>query len=140
MSITMEKSLKERCAAEAATSGVRIHAQSSYVSERSALHAQHYFFAYEITIKNERTQPVKVLRRFWQIMDGVGRLHVAQGEGVVGQQPTIAPGKTHKYRSFCPLTTPYGVMRGAYTIELEDGETLTADVPAFQLIYPGMLN
>ncbi len=140
MALSIDKGIRDLCTSSETTHGVRVTAQSFYVPQSSKLDAMHYFFAYEITISNESVQPVKLLRRFWQIMDGTGRLQVVQGEGVVGEQPTIEPGQRHTYRSFCPLPAPYGVMRGAYIMERPDGETINVEIAPFQLIYPGMLN
>ena len=40
----------------------------------------------------------------------------ADGEGVVGEQPVLAPGKSHDYVSGCPLATPFGSMEGFHTL------------------------
>ncbi len=56
-----------------------------------------------------------------------------QGEGVVGQEPLIAPGGVHEYQSFCVLRGPEGHMEGYYVMERPDGATFQAAIPRFLL-------
>jgi ApaG protein len=58
------------------------------------------------------------------------------GEGVVGEQPLLAPGQSHDYVSGCPLTTPFGSMEGFYTFERADGEPAEVRIPFFPLAAP----
>ena len=55
------------------------------------------------------------------------------GEGVVGQQPTIAPGHVHEYQSFCILKSRSGWMEGQYHFVRADGTRFDADIPRFTL-------
>jgi ApaG protein len=55
------------------------------------------------------------------------------GDGVVGQQPLIAPGHVHEYRSFCVLKSPEGHMEGQYNFILPDGGEFSAEIPRFVL-------
>ncbi len=59
-----------------------------------------------------------------------------KGPGVVGEQPILAPGETFSYTSGCPLTTPSGIMVGAYRFVDEDGEGFDVNIPAFSLDSP----
>ena len=60
-----------------------------------------------------------------------------RGPGVVGKQPTIGPGEAFSYTSACPLTTPSGMMLGAYDmIDMADGAHFQVDIPAFALDSP----
>ena len=47
----------------------------------------------------------------------------SKAQGVVGQQPVLRPGARFEYTSGCPLTTPSGLMQGAYRFEDETGGT-----------------
>jgi hypothetical protein len=58
------------------------------------------------------------------------------GDGVVGEQPILAPGETFSYTSGCPLSTPSGIMVGAYRFVDEDGESFDVSIPAFSLDSP----
>jgi ApaG protein len=58
------------------------------------------------------------------------------GEGVVGEQPLLTPGKSHDYVSGCPLATPFGSMEGFYTFERADGSRAEVRIPFFPLTAP----
>ena len=53
-----------------------------------------------------------------------GPLQEVRGAGVVGEQPTLAPGESFEYTSGAPLTTPSGFMVGAYQMETADGRAV----------------
>ncbi|MCM2344680.1 MAG: ApaG domain, partial [Alphaproteobacteria bacterium] len=57
-------------------------------------------------------------------------------EGVIGQQPTLAPGETFEYTSGTPLPTPGGIMTGNYKMVNVHGQSFTVDIPAFSLDSP----
>jgi ApaG protein len=61
-----------------------------------------------------------------------------RGDGVVGEQPTLAPGESFSYTSGCPLPTTQGIMTGSYLFKTEDGEEFNARIPAFSLDMPEM--
>jgi len=53
-----------------------------------------------------------------------------------GQQPTIAPGQTFEYSSFCPITTAWGTMEGSHSVETSDGKTAEIPIARFFLVSP----
>ena len=57
-----------------------------------------------------------------------------EGEGVVGQQPRLAPGESFRYGSYCPLATEWGTMEGTFTLVPEDGTRFDARVRRFYLV------
>jgi ApaG protein len=59
-----------------------------------------------------------------------------EGEGVVGQQPTLQAGEGFVYTSGAQLKTPYGQMQGHYTFENPQGNLFIAPIPAFLLSIP----
>ena len=121
----------------AVTRGIRITVRSFYLEDQSKPEEGRYVWAYRIRIANEGAETVQLLRRHWNVTDGRGRLQQVAGEGVVGQQPTIAPGKTFEYTSGTPLDTPSGFMRGAYHMVVSaSGEGFEAEIPAFSLDSP----
>ena len=63
-----------------------------------------------------------------------------RGNGVVGQQPLIAPGASYQYSSGAVLQTEIGDMRGSYTMQDADGDTFEAPIPLFVLAVPHMLH
>lgn len=113
--------------------GIRIDVEVAYVPEdkRPPVKAAH-FWAYQITITNERYDQVQLTHRHWDIVDGKGQLHIVDGEGVVGETPILGSGETFTYSSACPLETDSGTMGGHYVFEGEDGP-FKAQIPTFSL-------
>ena len=116
------------------TNGVRIEVSNYYIPEKSVAAMNQYLFGYEIKIQNENPEPVQLLHRHWIITDALGRMENVKGPGVVGKQPRLEPGQTFTYNSFCPLTTPFGSMRGSYKFMRDNGEVFEAEIPLFNLV------
>ena len=122
----------------ATTAGVTVRVSVSYLPEQSEPRRGRWFWAYHIRIENGGDAPVQLLTRHWIITDGRGARHSVEGEGVVGEQPTIPPGGSYDYVSGCPLATPSGAMQGTYRMVMADGETLEVAIPRFQLLAPAV--
>ncbi len=123
------------------TEGVKVTVTTNYLPDYSSPVQQHYVFAYKISIENNSEFTVKLLRRHWYIHDATGIMREVEGEGVVGQQPTLEPGELHEYVSGCNLKTGLGKMRGTYLMErLVDGKKFDVTIPEFNLIVPYKLN
>ncbi|WP_187261353.1 Co2+/Mg2+ efflux protein ApaG [Pontibacter beigongshangensis] len=123
------------------TEGVKVTVTTNYLPDYSSPVQQHYVFAYKISIENNSEFTVKLLRRHWFIHDSAGVVREVEGEGVVGQQPTLEPGESHEYVSGCNLKTGMGKMRGTYLMErLVDGKQFHVTIPDFTLIVPYKLN
>ncbi|HEY7681004.1 MAG TPA: Co2+/Mg2+ efflux protein ApaG [Gemmatimonadales bacterium] len=115
------------------TEGIRITVRPVYLPERSNPIRHHYVFAYFVRIENVGAATAQLRSRRWRIHDSIGEETVVEGEGVVGEQPTLARGQVHEYQSFCVLKSPSGHMEGEYFFLREDGGTFAAEVPRFQL-------
>ena len=89
-----------------------------------------------INILNEGKEPIQLRSRYWRITDSQGIIHEVSGEGVVGEQPILNPGESYEYTSGVPLTTPSGIMVGAYMMENDMGESFIVDIPPFSLDSP----
>jgi len=123
------------------TEGVKVTVTTNYLPDYSSPVQQHFVFAYKIKIENNSDFTVKLLRRHWYIHDSTGVVREVEGEGVVGQQPSLEPGESHEYVSGCNLKTGLGKMRGTYLMErLVDGKQFNATIPEFTLIVPYKLN
>ena len=125
---------------ETSTRGIRVRVRSAYVPERSDPAAHHWFFIYNIQISNEGSETAQLVSRHWIITDANGEVQEVQGPGVVGEQPTLAPGDTFEYTSACPLPTPFGSMRGTYQMVTSDGESFDAVIAPFTLAEPQAVN
>ncbi len=115
------------------TDGIRITASPAYLPRQSNPDEPRFAFAYRIRIENVGDLPAQLRWRHWFIHDPVAGDSEVQGEGVVGEQPLIAPGAVHEYQSFCVLRSPEGAMEGYYLMERADGTTVRAGIPRFTL-------
>ncbi len=119
---------------------ISVTVESFYVPERSEPTERYFFFAYRVRIANEGEETAKLMSREWIITDGDGNQQVVRGEGVVGEQPLLQPGEAYEYTSFCPLPTEVGAMEGTYFMKSAAGEIFRAEIAAFTLAVPGVLN
>lgn len=125
----------------AITHGVKISVETVYQDEHSNPANEHFMFAYRIDIENQSDYAVQLMRRQWTIFDSNGSIREVEGEGVVGVQPVIEPGKSYTYVSGCNLKTEMGSMHGYYAMtRLIDNTTFDVEIPAFELIVPYKLN
>jgi ApaG protein len=123
------------------TDGVRISVQILYIPEQSSPETQAYVFAYRITIRNESDCYVQLMRRRWYIVEALGEKRIVEGEGVVGQQPVLAPSEDYSYVSGCVMRQPIGQMSGFYTmVRLKDQFAFPVVIPAFALVIPPLNN
>ena len=129
-------SMKELFQHAACTGGITVRVAVNFLPEQSRIEAGKWFWVYHIRIENESEQPVQLLTRHWRITDAHGIVTFVDGDGVVGEQPLIAPGRSHDYVSGCPLATPHGSMEGHYTFIRADGTHFDAAIPFFPLAAP----
>lgn len=120
----------------ATTQGVQVTVRTEYMAHRSNPDERRYVFAYTVVIANQGERPVQLRSRHWIITDGHGRVEEVRGQGVVGEQPTLAPGESFQYTSGCVLETPQGVMHGTYQMQRADGSTFDATIAPFVLATP----
>jgi len=118
------------------TESIEITVKTSYLEEQSTPVDDHFVWAYQIEIRNLGEDTVQLLNRHWHITDSMGRVQEVRGPGVVGEQPTLAPGECFEYTSGTPLNTPSGIMVGTYEMQRSNGERFNVDVPAFSLDSP----
>jgi ApaG protein len=114
--------------------------QSQFLADQSSPRDGQYLFAYHIRISNEGPGRAQLVSRKWIINDADGHVEHVHGPGVVGEQPTLHPGKSFEYSSFCPLRTNFGSMQGTYTMRTKAGETFQAAIAPFTLAMPGVVN
>jgi ApaG protein len=122
------------------TSGVRVEVESLYLADQSDVVEDRYVFAYRIVITNQSEHTVQLMRRYWLIRDSNGRVREVEGDGVVGEQPVLAPGAKHEYTSGAVLESPSGTMQGNYEMHRDDGSSFKVRIPEFQLRMPRTLH
>ena len=123
---------------EATTRGIQVRVSPQFDQERSKPQQGQYFWLYTVEIRNGGRSNVQLISRHWQITDAQGRVQEVKGEGVVGEQPMLAPGQEFTYTSGCPLTTPTGFMAGTYQMVTSAGAPFDALIPTFSLDSPYM--
>ena len=122
----------------AVTRQIEVVVEPCFLPERSSIEKGQFFWAYTVAIVNSGIETVQLQRRHWIITDGTGRQQEVHGEGVVGEQPVLAPGERFEYTSGVPLPTASGFMTGTYQMVSESGERFDIDNPAFSLDSPHM--
>jgi ApaG protein len=124
----------------ALTNGIEVTVRSEYLPERSVPTARRFAFAYTVAITNRGQETAQLKSRHWIITDSEGGVQEVRGEGVVGQQPVLAPGQSFEYTSWCVLPTPSGSMRGTYQMTNGQGAGFDAEIASFHLGMPYSLN
>ena len=136
---------------------VIVTVKPQYIEAQSTPDEQRFIFAYHVDIYNPSHHSVQLMTRHWLITDGNGKLEEVQGNGVVGENPIIAPGDSYQYSSGAALSTQVGSMSGHYgmrvCLETEeeakkavqkenavDALLFNATIPVFTLAVPSALN
>ena len=125
---------------ETITEGIMVQVESFYLEAQSSPEEDRYVFAYHIRLKNLSQRTVQLMRRHWIITDSNGEINEVKGDGVVGDQPVIAPDEEYEYTSGSHLKSPVGTMQGTYLMTSADREEFKVTIPCFTLAVPGMIN
>lgn len=119
------------------TDGVKISVEHFYQPDYSNPLQREFMFAYRVTIENNNSFPVQLLRRHWFIQDSSAEQREVEGEGVIGSQPIIAPLEQYQYISGCNLKSELGQMYGTYLMENANTKTrFKVKIPVFQMEAP----
>ncbi len=119
---------------------INIATQVSYLAEQSNEADNRFVFSYTITITNTGDTTAKLISRHWIITDANEYVQEVRGQGVVGEQPIIAPNQGFEYTSGAVLATQVGVMSGSYQMQTEDGVQFDVPIPQFVLSVPRVLH
>lgn len=119
---------------------VDVSVVTRYLAEQSNPEQDRFAFAYTITVHNNGELAARLLSRHWVITDGNGQVEEVRGDGVVGQQPLIAPGQSYTYSSGTVMPTKVGNMQGSYQMQAEDKKRFDAIIAPFRLAVPGALH
>ncbi|MDP5171052.1 MAG: Co2+/Mg2+ efflux protein ApaG [Bacteroidia bacterium] len=123
------------------TNGIRVDVRTRYIEDESSPKHSYFVFNYEVEISNESPVEVQLISRIWRIVDGLGQSRTVEGDGVVGKQPILAPGGSHKYKSGSHFSTAVGMMMGQYCMRrTSDGLEFWIDIPSFTLQIPYLDN
>jgi ApaG protein len=121
---------------EEITRDIKIAVEPDFLEDQSEPDENRYLWSYRVTIENKSKIAVQLLSRYWRITDARGRIREIRGEGVIGEQPVIAPGRAYEYTSGAPLETASGFMTGTYHMRASTGESFEVGIPMFALESP----
>jgi len=121
----------------AVTEGIRVSVSALFLPHQSSPEDRRFVFAYTVVVRNEGDDIAQLRTRHWVITDGNGNIEEVRGDGVVGEQPVLAPGQEFHYTSGCVLATARGTMHGSYQMRREDGSKFDAEISPFVLAKPG---
>ena len=92
-------------------------------------------FVYFLTISNLSQETVKLLGRKWIIRAPDGTIEIVEGDGIVGETPTLPPGEKFSYNSYHlaggPLTA-----EGSFHGTTQSGERIFTRIPVFAMTPP----
>ena len=117
-----------------------VEAQPQYLPEQSDEQSARFVFAYTITIRNTGSVAARLISRHWLITDSNNEVQEVRGLGVIGEQPSLAPGESFEYTSGAAIPTPVGTMRGSYQMLAADGTRFDTPIPEFTLSVPRVLH
>jgi ApaG protein len=93
-------------------------------------------FVYYITINNQSEVAVTIKGRKWVVTNDRGEITALEGDGVVGQFPTLKPGEKFSYNSFHLLDTRSAVAEGSYLGIDPHGRKVLTRIPRFKMEVP----
>jgi ApaG protein len=94
-----------------------------------------YPFAYHLSIQNESQLTVKLFGRKWILEEEDGPVVVVEGDGIVGQFPTLRTGEVFSYNSYHTIAGACSVS-GAFFGTTESGAPVAVKVPRFEIEPP----
>ncbi|AZA49969.1 Co2+/Mg2+ efflux protein ApaG [Chryseobacterium carnipullorum] len=117
------------------TSNIKVSVIPEYDSKNSYPSENRYVFKYNITIENDGSFPIKVIKRKWLIFDvGFGYTEII-GDGVIGLTPEIPVSENFAYFSNVMLRSGVGNMSGKYLVKnMDTQETFEIEIPKFNLL------
>ncbi|WP_452221727.1 Co2+/Mg2+ efflux protein ApaG [Lacinutrix salivirga] len=123
------------------TRGIKISVETNFEGTFYKNYKIHFAFGYTVTIENQSKDSVQLNARHWTILDALNNEEIVTGEGVIGKKPVLKPGESHTYSSGCLLTSPFGAMRGYYSmINFTTTKKFNVTIPTFKLSAPFAIN
>ena len=119
------------------TDQIEVCVWPEFIDKKSNIVGEVFIWAYHVRIFNRSSNEIKILSRYWRIVDERGNIQEVNGEGVIGEQPSIAPNSFYQYSSGVHLKYPSGIMSGKYKIKkIEGDEIIEIKIPNFSLDMP----
>lgn len=118
------------------TRDIQITIWPEFIDSKSSAIGDLFIWAYHVRIDNHSSNSVRLVKRYWRIIDEHGVVQEVFGDGVIGEQPLIAPHDSYQYSSGVHLRCHSGIMTGHYQMQKDDGEIFDAKIPTFSLDVP----
>ena len=93
-------------------------------------------FAYYITIANETDHTITLKGRKWVVEEASGEVTAVEGDGLVGEMPTLEPGGSFSYNSFHVIRSNRAMAEGSYLGINENGAPVVVRITPFELVVP----
>jgi len=122
----------------AITNNIHITVWPEFIDSKSSAIGDLFIWAYHVRIDNKSSENLKLVSRYWRIIDEKGIIQEVNGEGVIGEQPLIAPNASYQYSSGVHLRYPSGIMTGKYQMRKDSGEIFDVKIPNFSLDVPSV--
>ena len=123
------------------TKGIKVSVSTSFEGNFIKNNIVNYVFSYKVKIENNSKDAVQLLTRHWKIIESNQKTKFINGNGVLGENPIVKPGESHKYSSGCLIASSIGSMSGVYTmINLSNTNKFSVKIPSFKLNVPFILN
>ena len=122
----------------AITRDVQITVWPEFIDSKSSALGELFIWAYHVRVDNQSSDSIKLTNRYWRIIDEKGVVQEVNGEGVIGEQPSIAAGASYQYSSGVHLRYHSGIMTGHYQMQKTDGEIFNVKIPTFSLDVPSI--
>ncbi|QCE41666.1 Co2+/Mg2+ efflux protein ApaG [Psychroserpens sp. NJDZ02] len=123
------------------TRGIKISVETNFEGTFYKNYKINFAFGYQVTIENQSKDSVQLNARYWTIYDALNNEEIVAGEGVIGLKPVLQPGESHTYSSGCLLTSPFGAMKGYYSmVNFTTTKKFNVAIPSFKLSAPFALN
>lgn len=107
-----------------------------YAPELPAPPDKPHSFVYFISIHNGSDRTVTIRGRKWVVTNAQGEVTVIEGDGVVGEQPVLAPGEKFTYNSRHILDTHRAIAEGSYWGVDDSGQRIFVRIPTFEMVTP----
>ena len=112
---------------------IKINSEVEFLENQSEPENDRFVFSYTIRISNRGNENITLLSRHWIITDDNNTVEEVTGDGVIGQQPEIAPGTTFSYTSGAIIKTQVGTMQGSYKMITANSIKFDAQIKPFLL-------
>ena len=94
-----------------------------------------YAFVYFLTIENNSTETVVIRGRKWIVRESNGECVIVEGEGVIGEKPSLNPGENFSYNS-CHVIAEEAEARGSLFGRTASNDLFSVQIPEFTMKLP----